>query len=374
MMVTETRICSRSGCENKATTLQCPTCLKLGASYYFCGQDCFKKAWPTHKLVHKQLKPVEPYDPFPTYNYSGTTRAVYPLSPKREVPASIKKPDYAESGIPYSEQKVLRSNNIHINSPEDIELMREACKLGRKVLDICAAALKPGVTSDSIDEIAHNTIIEHGAYPSPLNYYQYPKSICTSVNEIICHGIPDQRVFLDGDIINIDVSLYYKGVHADLNETYYCGERALQDKDSIRLVETTRECLDKAIQIVKPGMPFREIGNVIEEHAKKYGLSVIRSYVGHGTNTLFHCAPNIPHYAKNKTPGIAKPGMTFTIEPMIALGTWKDKTWPDNWTSSTIDGKRSAQFEHMLLVTDTGVEVLTARNADSPGGPIPRID
>lgn len=177
-------------------------------------------------------------------------------------------------------------------------------------------------------------------------------------------------MLLEGDIINLDVSLYHGGYHGDLNETYYVGAKARADPDSVRVVETARECLDEAIKLVKPGMAFRDPGTVIEKHAKSKGCSVIRTYCGHGVNSLFHCAPNVPHYAKNKAVGIAKPGMTFTIEPMISLGTYKDKTWPDDWTSVTQDGLRTAQFEHTLLVTEDGVEVLTARLADSPGGPV----
>ena len=175
----------------------------------------------------------------------------------------------------------------------------------------------------------------------------------------------------DGDILNLDVTLYYGGFHGDLNETYYVGEKALADADSVRLVETARECLDLAIANVKPGMAFREPGNIIEKHAKSRNCSVIKTYCGHGINEIFHTAPNIPHYAKNKAVGIAKPGMTFTIEPMISLGSYRDKTWPDDWTSVTSDGSRTAQFEHTLLVTEDGVEILTARLPDSPGGPVP---
>ena len=174
----------------------------------------------------------------------------------------------------------------------------------------------------------------------------------------------------DGDIINLDVSLYHGGFHADLNETYYVGEKALKDRDSVRVVEAARECLDEAIKLVKPGMAFRDPGTAIEKHAKSRSCGVVRTYCGHGINTLFHPAPSIPHYAKNKAVGIAKPGMAFTIEPMITLGSYRDKTWPDNWTSATQDGSRTAQFEHTLLVTENGVEVLTARLPDSPGGPV----
>jgi methionyl aminopeptidase len=206
------------------------------------------------------------------------------------------------------------------------------------------------------------------SYPSPLNYNHFPKSVCTSVNEVICHGIPDGRPLQDGDIVNIDVSLYHEGFHGDLNETYYVGTPS---PESIRVVETARDCLDAAIEIVKPGMLFRNPGNVIEKFAKSRGCNTVRTYIGHGVNQIFHCAPNVPHYAKNKAVGTAKEGMSFTIEPMINLGLWRDKTWPDEWTSTTVDGKRSAQFEHTLLVTADGVEVLTARKADSPGGRVP---
>ena len=192
--------------------------------------------------------------------------------------------------------------------------------------------------------------------------------MCTSPNEVICHGIPDQRALEDGDIVNIDVTLFHGGFHGDLNETYYVGDRARADADAVRLVETTREALDHAIALVRPGMLFRDPGGAIEKHAQSRGCGVIRTYCGHGIHQLFHCPPNVPHYAKSKVVGEAVAGMTFTIEPMLSLGSYKDKTWPDNWTSTTVDGSRSAQFEHTLLVTDAGVEVLTARLADSPGG------
>lgn len=168
--------------------------------------------------------------------------------------------------------------------------------------------------------------------------------MCTSVNEVVCHGIPDQRVILDGDILNLDVSIYHGGYHADLNETYYVGDKAKADPDAIRLVETTREALDMAIAIVKPGTPIREFGKIIEKHAKSRGLEVVKTWGGHGINSEFHPPPWIPHYAKNKAVGTCKPGMTFTLEPILTLGTNREMDWPDNWTNVTVDGKRSAQF------------------------------
>ncbi|GAB1317691.1 Methionine aminopeptidase 1 [Madurella fahalii] len=364
------RKCLGVDCDNDASSLQCPKCLSLGIKdSYFCSQDCFKKNWATHKDIHKQENKTGYFNPFPTFRFTGPLRPVYPLSPRREVPKSIPHPDYAETGIPNGGR--VRGNKIEQLDAKGQEAMRKVCRLAREVLDIAAAALRPGITTDEIDEIVHKACIERNSYPSPLNYNHFPKSVCTSVNEVICHGIPDKRVLLDGDIVNLDVTLYHEGYHGDLNETYYVGDRAKADPDSVRVVETARECLEEAIKLVKPGTLFRDFGNVIEAHAKSKNCSVIRTYVGHGINSIFHCPPNIPHYAKNKAVGECKPGMTFTIEPMIALGKFRDVTWPDNWTSTTIDGKRTAQFEHTLLVTETGVEILTARKADSPGGPIP---
>ncbi|KAF8744445.1 Methionine aminopeptidase, partial [Rhizoctonia solani] len=254
--------------------------------------------------------------------------------------------------------------------------MRTVCRLGREVLDIAAAAIRPGITTDEIDAIVHEETIKRGAYPSTLNYREFPKSLCTSVNEVICHGIPDQRKLEDGDIINLGRNVYSaylltelmirhhlivqrQGFHADLNETYPVGQIS---EESTKLIRTTRQCLDAAIAICKPGTLFRDLGKVIEPIARAQGCSVVRSYTGHGIHHLFHGAPNnIAHYAKNKVAGIMKPGMCFTIEPMINLGpSWDVDHWPDGWTAVTVDGKRSAQFEETLLITETGAEVLTA--------------
>jgi methionyl aminopeptidase len=232
-----------------------------------------------------------------------------------------------------------------------------------QVLDLAAAAIRPGVTTDEIDRVVHEATIAAGAYPSPYNYFNFPKSVCTSINEIICHGIPDRRKLEEGDIVNVDVSVYYKGYHGDLNETVVVGE---VDEASKQLVKVTYECLHKAIAICKPGTPYREIGEVITKHAKAHGMSVVRTYCGHGIGDLFHCAPNVPHYAKNKAKGTMKVGEVFTIEPMINLGSHRDKTWPDGWTSATEDGQRSAQFEHTLVITPTGYDILTARQPTSP--------
>ncbi|KAI9490924.1 peptidase M24, structural domain-containing protein [Zychaea mexicana] len=356
MASTEGKVCQSLGCGQPAK-LQCPTCIKLKIEgSFFCSQDCFKKNWGSHKAVHKAKIESEPHNPFPNYKFTGPLRPVYPLSPKREVPGEIAKPDYAVTGIPVSEQNVRASSTIKCLNEKEIEGMRKVCKIAREVLDIGAAAIRPGITTDEIDRIVHEATIERGAYPSPLNYYNFPKSVCTSVNEVICHGIPDKRPLQDGDIVNIDVTCYLGGFHGDLNESYLVGN---VDEKGQKLVKVARECLQKAIDAVKPGMKYRDFGKIIETHATANGLSVVRTFCGHGINQLFHCAPNVPHYANNKAIGVCKPGHVFTIEPMINEGTWKDVLWDDQWTATTADGKRSAQFEHTLLVTEDGVEILT---------------
>jgi len=258
--------------------------------------------------------------------------------------------------------KNSKVHTIYVNTPEDIEGIRAASKVGREILDLAGAAAKVGVTTDEIDRIIHEATIARNAYPSPLNYRGFKKSCCTSVNEIVCHGIPDLRPLQDGDIVNVDVSVYFNGYHSDLNETFLIGN---VDENGKLLVQTTYESLNKAIEIIKPGVLYRELGEVISRHVHKQGFSVIREFVGHGVGKLFHCAPNVPHYAKNKAVGTMKAGHVFTIEPMINEGTYRAFIWPDSWTCSTEDGKRSAQFEHTLLVTETGCEVLTARTKGS---------
>ena len=186
--------------------------------------------------------------------------------------------------------------------------------------------------------------------------------MCASVNEVVCHGIPDRRELEDGDIVNLDVTCYYNGFHGDLNETHCVGKVHEKHKN---LIKTTYECLEKAIAIVRPGVKFRELGTPITRHAHANGFSLVKDYCGHGIGDLFHCAPTIPHYERNKAKGVMEAGMTFTIEPMINEGSHHCVTWPDGWTAVTRDGRRSAQFENTLLVTETGCEILTARTPTS---------
>lgn len=338
----------------------------------FCSQDCFKEAWSEHKKVHQ--KPVSDGWMFvtkrgrgrakamPSYNYNGKLRP-YPVSPTSEVPESIPRPEYAANGEPINEMRSRAQNSVPIYTPKQIAGIRKACLLARQILDKAHAAVRPGVTTDEIDKVVHAATVEAGAYPSPLNYWNFPKSVCTSVNEVICHGIPDQRPLEAGDIVNVDVTAYYKGYHGDLNETFVVGE---VDEESKKLTKVAYECLMQAIAAVKPGVRYREMGAIISKHAESNGLSVVKTYCGHGIGEWFHCAPNIPHYRGNKAVGTMKEGQVFTIEPMINVGTWRDQTWPDGWTATTADGKRSAQFEHTLVVTASGCDVLTARLPESP--------
>lgn len=350
---------------NEAGKLKCPTCLKMSLpDAYFCSQKCFKDNWELHKYYHQAPK-TEEYNPFPGFRYTGSLRP-HKQTPKRSVPTSIPYPDYANhpEGVSLEEKNSKLSGMIVVNNEEEQEGVRLASKLGRQVLDEAAAAVAPGVTTDELDRIVHEACIERECYPSPLGYYKFPKSCCTSVNEVICHGIPDLRPLVNGDLCNIDVTVYHRGFHGDLNETILCGDKVAEEDR--KLVQVTHECLMQAIQMVKPGVKYRDLGNVIQKHASANGFSVVKHFTGHGIHRLFHTAPNVPHYAKNKAIGVMKAGHTFTIEPMINAGVWQDEMWPDDWTAVTRDGKRSAQFEHTLLVTDDGVEILTERPSKRP--------
>ena len=237
--------------------------------------------------------------------------------------------------------------------------MRAAGQAAAEVLEELSRAVAPGITTDELDRICHDACIARGGYPSPLHYKGFPKSLCTSINEIICHGIPDDRVLQDGDIVNCDVTIYLGGVHGDTNATFLVGD---VDAEGRRLVQVTREAMWKGIEQVRPGARLFEIGRAIQTHAEAAGFGVVRSFVGHGLGEEFHTAPSVPHYFDPHSDTIITPGMTFTVEPMITEGSWElGRIWSDGWTAPTRDLSRSAQFEHSLLVTSTGVEVLTLR-------------
>lgn len=283
------------------------------------------------------------------------------VSPMRSVPPHIERPSYADTG------EVRRWNEPHVKSPEVIEKMREAGALAADILRLAGEFVRPGITTDDIDVFVHELTIERGAYPSPLNYHGYPKSVCTSLNEVICHGIPDSTVLEDGDIINLDVTCFLNGVHGDTNATFFVGNVSDEDR---RLVRITEECMWLGIEAVRPDRPLSVIGKAIEDHAKKHRLGVVRSFIGHGIGEQFHTDIQVLHYFDARNNMIMKPGMVFTIEPMITLGTWQHTMWDDDWTAVTSDGKRTAQFEHTILVTETGPEVLTGGDrAVSPRRP-----
>ncbi len=272
------------------------------------------------------------------------------LSPPRVVPPEIPRPPYAETGVP------ARRADRHVRSPEVIERMRRAGRAAAEILQTVGAAVAPGVTTDELDALCHEECIRRGGYPSPLNYGAFPKSLCTSVNEVICHGIPDDRALIDGDIVNLDVTIYLDGVHGDTNATFPVGTI---DQESADLIRVTRECLERGIAAVRPGRQIREIGRAIQTHAEGHGYGVVRAFVGHGIAEQFHTDLQIPHYDNPRATTLIEPGMTFTIEPMITIGAYQHEIWPDNWTAVTVDRRRTAQFEHTLLVTDDGAEILT---------------
>jgi methionyl aminopeptidase len=350
----------------KRGALVCPACKKLGmppAMSTFCSQDCFKGYWSAHKPLHKMLMRKDPDESargsvtsaFDGFEFTGKLRPAA-VTPRRTVPDHIPKPDYWKTGVPVSEQ--AHNGRIPVCTKEEIDGIREVCRLGREVLDVTSKGVRVGVSGDELDRVLHEACIDRGCYPSPLNYYNFPKSHCISVNEVICHGIPDTRALEDGDIVNLDVSVFKDGFHADLNETFLVGN---VDADGVRLVKTAFECLQKAMTLVKPGTMYRELGKHISAVAAAQNFSVVKAWCGHGIGALFHGPPSIPHYTKNKAIGVMKPGHIFTIEPMINVGSWREKLWPDDWTATTVDGLRSAQFEHTILVTEGGYEILTAR-------------
>lgn len=272
------------------------------------------------------------------------------ISPQRSVPTNITRPEYV------GKQSPARFTGSEVQTAETIEKMRIAGRLAALALNEVGRNIQPGITTDELDRIGHDFLCDNGAYPSTLGYRGFPKSLCASINEVICHGIPDSTVVQDGDIVNIDITAYINGVHGDTNATFFAGE---VDEESRLLVERTEESLKRAIAAVVPGRPISVIGRVIESYAKRFGYGVIRDFTGHGISTTFHSGLIIPHYDDETFSTIIEEGMTFTIEPMLTLGTHMWNMWEDNWTVVTQDFKRSAQFEHTLVVTATGAEVLT---------------
>lgn len=273
------------------------------------------------------------------------------LSPKLSVPAHIDRPEY----MFHSGPEVVTASDI--KTPETVEKIRHAGRIAAQAMEAAAAAIAPGVTTDALDKIAHEYLCDHGAYPSCLGYMGFPKSICTSINEVICHGIPDSTVLNEGDIINLDVTAYIDGVHGDTNATYGVGQI---DEESALLIERTRNSMMRAIKAVRPGREVNVLGRVIESYAKRFDYGVVRDYTGHGVGEAFHSGLIIPHY--DSAPlydTVMEVGMVFTIEPMLTLGTIDWEQWDDGWTVVTKDRSRTAQFEHTLVVTEDGADILT---------------
>src|SRR6201991_1854702 len=271
------------------------------------------------------------------------------LSPPRQVPAEITRPEYVGKKRP-------KTGEPDVKTPEIIERMRVAGKLAAQALAEVGAQVAPGVTTDYLDQVGHDFLVSHGAYPSTLGYRGYPKSRGTSLNEVICHGIPDDTLVNDGDIVNIDITAFIGGVHGDTNATFCAGD---VDEESRLRVERTHEAMMRGIRAVAPGRPLNAVGRVIESYARRFGYGVVRDFTGHGIGTTFHSGLVVAHYDDPDNDFIMEPDMTFTIEPMLTLGTIDYNILDDHWTVVTKDHRNTAQFEHTILVTDDGHEVLT---------------
>ena len=272
------------------------------------------------------------------------------ISPARAVPPEIPRPDYAATGRPGP------GSPVDPDPARRLARMRRACRAAAEVLAESARALRPCVTTDEIDAVCHAAYLARGGYPSTLNYRGFPKSLCTSVNEVVLHGIPDDRALLGGDIVNLDVTIYLDGLHGDCSATFPVGEI---DEASRRLIRVTEEAMLLGIEAVKPGRTTRAIGRAIEAHATRHGYGVVRTFCGHGVGERFHEDLPITHFDDPRATAVLEEGMIFTVEPMLTEGSYEVSSWPDGWTVATADGKRSAQFEHTVVVTKDGAEILT---------------
>ncbi len=297
--------------------------------------------------------------------HKNSTETIRPgaISPRREVPGSIPHPVWADG------TSVERWDEPDVKSAETIEKMRRTGRLAADTLKSLGTVIAPGVTTEAVDEFCHARAIANDAYPSPLMYpggsNPFPKSLCTSANEVICHGIPDDRPLKDGDILNCDVTLWKEGVHGDTNATFFVGD---VDERSRELVKVTRDCTALGIAAAVPGNPINAIGKAIQDHAEAEGFGVVRDFVGHGIGEQFHTDLQICHYYHPRLDQTIEVGMTFTIEPMITMGDWRARMWGDGWTAVTADGSRTAQFEHTILITADGPEILTTPT-DTAGHP-----
>ncbi|MDQ1732226.1 MAG: methionyl aminopeptidase [Pseudonocardiales bacterium] len=275
------------------------------------------------------------------------------ISALRDVPASIVRPHY----VPKRPDQPWDFDDPPVKTAEIVEKMRVAGRIAALARDEVGRHVAPGVTTDELDRIGHEFLIEHGAYPSTLRYKDFPKSLCSSVNEIVCHGIPDDLPLQDGDVVKIDVTAFVDGVHGDTCATFFAGSPA----EDVRLLsERTHEAMMRGIKAARPGRPVSVIGRVIEAYAKRFGYGVIRDFTGHGVGPSFHTRPTIWPYDEPRATTLIEPGMTFTIEPMLTLGGYAWDMWDDGWTIATRDGSWVAQWEHSLHITEHGAEILTA--------------
>ncbi|XP_066597864.1 uncharacterized protein [Prorops nasuta] len=301
-----------------------------------------------NKLFHKEAIPDRRF----VDNKFGKYEVVRPwqVSDQNTVPAYIPHP-------PYSKYMQLNKGLLkpEIKNENQIQCMRDSCDMAKEVLSQAKQFIKPGVTTDFLNDKIHEMIISNGAYPSPLNYRGFPKSICTSINNVACHGIPDNRPLLEGDTLNIDITVYLNGYHGDCSDMFVVGKA---DEEANRLINITDLCLWEAIKTCKPNENFSSIGNIIEDTARKHGFNVIPALMGHGIGNYFHGPPDVLHFANNK-PGKMQPGMTFTIEPCLTQGDVEVEILEDGWTVVTVDEARTAQIEHTILITQNGCDVLT---------------
>ena len=273
------------------------------------------------------------------------------LSPTRLVPSNIVRPEYVGKSSP------AKFTGSDVKTPEQIDKIRAAGRIAAQAIGLVGEACKPGVTTDELDRIGHEFVVSQGAYPSTLGYRGFPKSLCSSINEVICHGIPDDTVLRDGDIINIDITAFKDGFHGDSNFTFLVGD---VDPEVQLLVERTHEAMMRGINAALPGRSVNIIGRAIETYAKRFDYGVVRDFTGHGVGEAFHPGLVIPHYdSAPQFDDEIKVGMVFTIEPMLTLGTHEWDMWPDDWTVVTKDRSITAQFEHTIVITEDGPEILT---------------
>lgn len=272
------------------------------------------------------------------------------VSAPRAVPKHIARPEYVGKPAPSD----FHGSDVY--SSEAIKRIRESGKIAAQAVELVGASIRPGITTDELDAIGHEFMISHDAYPSTLGYRGFPKSLCSSINEVICHGIPDDTVIEDGDIVNIDITAFKNGVHGDTNRTFVVGQAS---EEALALVDRTSEALSRGIKAVAPGRKVNVIGRAIESYAQRFSYGVVRDFTGHGVGEAFHSGLIIPHYDSPSFDTEIVPGMVFTIEPMLTVGSQDWEMWDDGWTVVTRDRSLTAQFEHTLVVTESGTEILT---------------